>query len=98
MIHIVQINEDGTFHQLDIDTNIDRSKEVEGEDDQSYFPVGVELTNHETGTIDLTTGEQLGTKTDTEGGVTWSVRDDQLFWERDMGEMGGQGVDFRRLE
>ncbi len=95
-LHVVQINEDGTFHQLDIETVLDRSKETE--DEEHYIPTGVELAGHETGTIDLATGEQSGTKTATEGGVTWDVVDGILHWEMDMGGMGGQGLDFHRIE
>ena len=94
-IRVVQINEDGTFHQLDIETLLDRSKETG--DEEHYIPTGVELVNHTRGTIDQVTGEQIGSKTATEGGVTWSAVDGKLHWDMDMGAMGGQGLDFYRV-
>ena len=89
-VMIVTINEDGTYHWLDL--SIDR-----GEDRKIYKPVDLHHLRHSSGVIDLKTGEEEISKAVPKllaVSVTWKVFNGVLMWSMDMGEAGGQGLSF----
>jgi hypothetical protein len=92
----ITINEDGTYHWLDIEIDPGKS---DLEDPTSYLPDGADV-QHSTGWIDLNTGKEKISEEDRKlavEAVTWSVQDGELHWDMDLGSMGGQGLTFTRI-
>lgn len=95
-ITTITINEDGTYHWLDIEID---PGETDLEDPTSYLPDGADV-RHSKGWIDLDTGEERISEADRNlsvESVTWSVEDGELHWNMDMGNMGGQGMKYSRV-
>lgn len=95
-ITTITINEDGTYHWLDIEI---AAGETNMDDPDSYLPNGAEL-DHSTGWVDLETGKERISNADRKlsaKSVTWAVKQGKLHWYMDMGNMGGQGMIYSRV-
>ncbi len=94
----VTINEDGTYHRVSV--YLIQSEEAQSEE-SGYEVVGAKLERHETGKIDLRTGMEIlppGKRSLSLRSIHWRVEKGQLCWSKYMGDMGGEGVAYSRIE
>lgn len=97
-ITTITINADGVYHQLDIE--ISSGKKYVEENPSSYSPDDAEI-RHSTGWINLKTGEERITDADRElsvKSILWTVKDDKLHKDVDLGNMGGEGMTYSPVE